>query len=188
VARLPFELTAPLHTERLTVRPMRAADVDDVHAYHSLPEVCRYVPFEPRTREQVVEKVAKYSAALTLAGDDDYWQLAIEREGRVIGDLYFAISSVQNATGEIGWTLHPDHHGNGYMTEAAGAMLELAFGTLDLHRVRARLDPRNHASAALCRRLGMREEAHFREDIWFKGEWADTLVYAILARERPSLP
>jgi len=49
--------------------------------------------------------------------------------------------------------------------------------------VRAELDPRNDASIALCRRLGMREEAHFVEDMWFKGEWADTGVYAILASE-----
>jgi RimJ/RimL family protein N-acetyltransferase len=188
VTRLPFEITEPIATERLTLRPMRAGDVEDVHAYHSLPEVCRYVPYEPRTREEVVEKVAKYSTALTLAGDGDYWQLAIEREGRVIGDVYFTIASVEHATGEIGWTMHPDHHGNGYMTEAAGAILALAFHTLGLHRVCARLDPRNHASAALCRRLGMREEAHFREDMWFKGEWADTLIYGILAREWPDVP
>ena len=53
----------------------------------------------------------------------------------------------------------------------------------DQHRVRAVLDPRNTPSAALCRRLGMRQEAHFVEDLWFKGEWGDTAVYAILARE-----
>jgi len=45
------------------------------------------------------------------------------------------------------------------------------------------LDPRNHASAALCRRLGMREEARFVEDLWFKGSWGDTAIYAILDRE-----
>ena len=29
----------------------------------------------------------------------------------------------------------------------------------------------------------MREEAHFTEDIWFKGEWGDTSIFAILDRE-----
>ena len=69
------------------------------------------------------------------------------------------------------------------MTEAAGAILEIAFAGIGLHRVLARLDPRNGPSAALCRRLGMREEAHFVEDTWFKGEWGDTSMFAILARE-----
>ena len=36
---------------------------------------------------------------------------------------------------------------------------------------------------ALCLRLGMRHEAHFREHMWFKGDWADTGIYAILEHE-----
>jgi aminoglycoside 6'-N-acetyltransferase len=69
------------------------------------------------------------------------------------------------------------------MTEAAGAILEIAFAGIGLHRVLARLDPRNDASAALCRRLGMREEGYFAQDTWFKGEWGDTSIFAILAHE-----
>jgi len=179
---LPYEFK-PLRTERLLLRPMTAADVDDIHAYQSREDVCRYLPYEPRTREEVAEKVAKFSAAITLAADGDYWQLALDRDGRVLGDLYFTIASAANSTAEIGWTLHPDHHGQGYMSEAARAVLGIAFGEIGLHRVKADLDPRNHASIALCKRLGMREEAYFVEDEWFKGEWGDTGVYAILERE-----
>jgi RimJ/RimL family protein N-acetyltransferase len=62
----------------------------------------------------------------------------------------------------------------------------MAFGTLGLHRVFAQLDPRNDASIALCRRLGMREEAYLVEDLWFKGAWGDTAIYAILDREWPA--
>ena len=127
--------------------------------------------------------MAKYSQARTLGGEGDYWQLAVERDGRVIGDVYFTIKSAENQTGEIGWTLHPDFSGQGFMTEAAGAVLGLAFAEIGLHRVMAELDPRNTRSIALCRRLGMREEAHFVEDLWFKGEWGDTGIYAILERE-----
>ncbi len=46
--------------------------------------------------------------------------------------------------------------------------------------------PRNLASARVCERLGMRLEAHLREESWFKGEWGDLLVYAVLASEWPS--
>jgi RimJ/RimL family protein N-acetyltransferase len=184
--RLPYAFGAPLRTGRLLLRTMTEADVDDVHAYRSREDVCRYLMFEPQTRDEVAAKVARYAQAISLAGDGDYWQLAIERAsapGRVIGDLYFTVKSVANAAGEIGWTLHPEFAGRGYMTEAARAVLDIAFGTLALHRVTAELDPRNAASVALCRRLGMREEAHFVEDLWFKGEWGDTGIYAILDRE-----
>jgi RimJ/RimL family protein N-acetyltransferase len=179
---LPYTFAEPLRTPRLVIRPITLDDVDDMHAYQSDPEVVRYEPFEPRTRPEVVEKATKFSQALTLAGDGDFWQLAIERADArgVIGDLYFKLTG---ANGEIGWSLHRAHHGRGYMTEAASALLDLAFSTLARHRVFAQLDPRNTASAALCRRLGMRHEAHFVEDLWFKGEWGDTAVYAILDRE-----
>lgn len=67
--------------------------------------------------------------------------------------------------------------------EAASAMLSVAFNDLELHRVRAEHDARNRGSAALCKRLGMRREALFREDMWFKGMWSNTAIYAILDRE-----
>ncbi len=184
--RLPYEFTAPLRTSRLLLRTMTGEDVDDIHAYQSRAEVCRYLMWEPRTRDEVAEKVAEYSNAIALRGDGDYWQLAVERAsdpGRVIGDVFFTIKSGANATGEIGWTLHPDQGGQGYMTEAASAVLAIAFDEIGLHRVLADLDPRNVASVALCKRLGMREEAYFVEDLWVKGGWADTGIYAILDRE-----
>jgi RimJ/RimL family protein N-acetyltransferase len=183
---LPYEFTDPIRTERLTVRAMTLADIDDVYLYQSREDVCRYVPFEPRTLEEVTAKVAGFSTELTLEADGDYWQLAIVRSdepGRVIGDVFFRLKSIADATGEIGWSLHPDFSGQGYMTEAASAILDLAFGTLKLHRVMAVLDPRNGPSKALCGRLGMRREAYFVEDGWFKGEWGDTEIHAILARE-----
>ena len=47
----------------------------------------------------------------------------------------------------------------------------------------ARLDALNERSAALCERLGMRREAHFVRNEWFKGGWSDLLVYGLLAEE-----
>lgn len=184
--RLPYEFSGPLRSERLLIRPMVARDVDDIHAYQCREDVCRYLPYMPRSRDEVAEKVARYSTALAIAGQGDYWQLAIERltePGRVIGDVYFSLESTTNAIGEIGWTLHPAYSGRGHMTEAARTILDIAFSRIGVHRVFARLDPDNHASAALCRRLGMREEGRFREDVWFKGEWRDTANFAILASE-----
>jgi RimJ/RimL family protein N-acetyltransferase len=183
---LPYTFPASLRTPRLVLRPMTDVDLDDIHAYHSRADVCRYLPFAPRSRDEVAAKIRKYSTALVLNGDGDYWQLAIERAsdpGHVIGDVYFAIKNTSSATCEIGWILHPDHTGSGYMTEAAHAVLNIAFNEIGLRRAIANLDPRNHESAALCTRLGMRHEAHFIQDVWFKDEWADTAIYAILDRE-----
>jgi RimJ/RimL family protein N-acetyltransferase len=45
------------------------------------------------------------------------------------------------------------------------------------------VDPRNEPSVALLKRVGMRQEAHFRESLWFKGEWVDDMVFGILGSE-----
>jgi len=185
---LPWQFTTPITTERLTLRPMNAGDVDSIHAWMSDPEVVRYQLYEPRSREVVAEKVAEYSKALSIEKPDDYVQPAIVLGDEVIGAIYFKLESVDDLTAEIGWVLRREFHGLGYAREAAAAMLEVGFDGMGLHRVFAELDPRNAASVALCLRLGMREEAHFVEHMMFKGAWADTGIYAILDHEWRAAP
>lgn len=182
---IAYSFDAPIETERLRLRRPTLADAEAVLAYQSREDVARYQQFEPRDRERVETWLQGNASAVRLEQDGDHLQPLLERrsDGSVIGDLYFTIRSVANGTGEIGWTLHPDAQGAGYATEAALALLAVGFERMRLHRIVAEIDPRNTASAALCRRLGMRAEGLFVEDLWFKGDWADTVVHAILDRE-----
>ena len=174
----------PIRTERILLRTITTDDVDAIHAYQSDPEVCRYMLYEPRTKQEVAAKIAQWQHHRRLEHDGDDLELAIDADGLgVIGHLYFKLVSVADLTAEIGWALTRAHQGKGYAFEGARALLAYAFDSLGLHRVKAELDPRNDASVALCKRLGMRREAHFVEDMWFKGAWGDTGVYAILDRE-----
>lgn len=177
----------PVRTERLLLRPPVASDADDLHALQSDPEVVRYQLFEPRSREVVLERLPELAAATRLEKEGDFIQPAMELatpDGPVvIGTMYLVLKSIENETAEIGWALRREYQGRGFAHEAALALLGVAFDLMGVHRVTAELDPRNDASVALCLRLGMRREAHFVEDMMFKGDWADTGVYAILARE-----
>jgi len=69
------------------------------------------------------------------------------------------------------------------MVEAARAVLDTAFREVGLHRVWATCDPRNRASYRVMEKLGVRREAHFRQDVMEKGEWRDSYLYAILREE-----
>ena len=108
--------------------------------------------------------------------------LAVELRatGELIGDVMLMVDA-EHRQGEIGFILHPDHQGHGYATEAARAMLAIAFDDYGLHRVCGRLESRNVASARVLEKLGMRLEAHLIENEWVKGEWQSESIYAMLA-------
>jgi RimJ/RimL family protein N-acetyltransferase len=175
----------PVQTERLLIRPLTSDDVDALHSYRSIPEVCRYVPFEPMTKDEITERIGRQWANRELTDEGQFFILGVEARdsAALVGDVFLSWASREHATGEIGWVFHPDHGGRGYATEAARELLRLGFDGIGLHRMMARLDERNDASARLCRRLGMREEARLVENEWFKGEWTNELDFAILDRE-----
>jgi RimJ/RimL family protein N-acetyltransferase len=175
----------PLVTERLELRPLRLDDLDDLFAYHSRPDVARYLYWEPRDRARTLEVIRQRARCTTLAREGDRLVLGavLRGTGTVIGEVNLAWVSAEHRQGEIGFVFHPDHHGKGLAGEAAREMLRLGFAGLGLHRIIGRCDARNAASARLMERLGMRREAHFVQSEIFKGEWGDEYVYAILAAE-----
>jgi len=183
----PFTPDVPISTDRLLLRWLDPkTDVDAMHAYLSQAEVCRYIPQEPHSREKVVERLARPimgKRSLEESGDGQalFFAVVLREEGRMVGDVMLAWHDDTNA--EIGYVFNPDYHGRGYATEASEALLGLAFDGLGVHRVTARIDERNPASAAVLRKIGMRQEAVLVENEWFKGEWSTEVDFAILDRE-----
>lgn len=177
--------TYPIETARLLLRPFSPDDLDALHAIQSRPDVTRYLYWEPRSRDEVSQALARRVEQRTIESEGDLLVLAVERRdsGALIGDVNLHWLSAEHQQGEIGFVFHPDHHGRGYGREAATEMLRLGFEGSGLHRIIGRCDARNEASAQLMERLGMRREAHFRQNELFKGEWGDEYVYAMLAAE-----
>jgi len=175
----------PIETGRLILRPFCAADLDDLYAYHSRPEVTRYLYWDPRDRVQAAEALSRKLSQGRLDAEGEHLVLAVVRRdvGRVIGEVNLLWVSRRHRQGEIGFVFNPDHQGAGLATEAARALLGLGFDDLGLHRIVGRCLAGNLPSARLMERLGMRQEAHHVHCELFKGEWGDELVYAMLENE-----
>jgi RimJ/RimL family protein N-acetyltransferase len=120
--------------------------------------------------------------------------IVIELDGEVVGDLMLAVDDAwaqaevaEQAKGvqaELGWSLHPDHAGHGYATEAVRELIRLCFEDLGLRRVVANCFADNEASWRLMERVGMRREQHtVRDSLHRSGEWLDGMSYALLADE-----
>ena len=171
-------------TPRLLLRRLQPDDGAALCAYRSLPEVARYQgwqSFGPEDAARLIE-----SQRYAEPGVPGTWfQLAfIEKaSGQLIGDCGLHCWQNDSRQIELGVTLAPSHQGLGYATEALGGVLGFVFGTLDMHRVSAVTAAENHAAASLFLRLGFRQEAHFIEHRWYKGNWDSEFVFGLLKRE-----
>jgi RimJ/RimL family protein N-acetyltransferase len=177
VPALLTEPQLPIETARLRLRRLEPGDLAALHAIHSREDVTRWLYWNPRSEDEVRISLDAHIARPF----DEGVVLAIDLEGELIGTANVAVG--EHRQGEIGFMIHPDYQGHGYATEAAEAIVELAFDAYRLHRVYGCVEPRNTASVRVLERLGMRREAHLIENEWGKGEWHSEAVYAILARE-----
>ena len=181
----PLRPGYPVRTERLLLRPLSAGDADALLAYRGRDDVCRYVPFEPMSRHDILELIAGRWARTELTDEGQALTLGAQLAGtgELAGDVMLAWHSREHAGGELGYVFNPALGGRGYATEAAHAMLRLGFEGLGLHRIVARIDERNEPSVKLARRLGMRQEARLVHNEFFKGEWSTEVDFAMLAEE-----
>lgn len=175
----------PIETERLILRRFTLEDVPAMHAYASKPDVARYMLWDPLSLEEVEARITRW---VEREGDREEGQslsyaVTLKNGGTMIGDCGLVFHDEEARQGEIGYSFHPDYHGQGYATEAAREMLRLGFERCNRHRIYGRCDGRNDGSSRLMERLGMRREAHFREHAIFKGGWDDEYYYAILEDE-----
>lgn len=174
----------PIRTERLSLRAFTLDDFDAFHAYHRLPEVSRYLCRGPRTVEQSYEALER-AASLRFHDDGDYLVLAVERSAdtRLLGEVMLKLTSRASRQAELGYVFAPSAAGHGYAMEAARALLAVGFEECELHRIFARLDEENVASAKLARRLGMRQEARLVEAHRCGERWVNEVIFAILDSE-----
>jgi RimJ/RimL family protein N-acetyltransferase len=179
---------APLRSPRLTLRPVSHADVNAICGYRSLPQVSRYQSWEtfgPADAAALVEA----QAGLRPGMPGTWFQLAIivTETGTMVGDCGLHTLPVAGQV-ELGITLSSAHWGYGYATEAVTRLVDFIFGELDAHRVTAVTDAENEPAAKLFGRVGFRREAHFHENLWFKGRWGSEFVFALLRSQWERTP
>lgn len=166
------------------LREMHEGDLPALAAYRSDPAVARFQGWTaPYTVDQARKLLAEVRAT-TFGKPGGFYQIAIAepQSDALLGDC--AVQVLQDGMqAEIGFTLAPASSGRGIMQEALSAVLDHLFGELGLHRAIAITDARNDRAQRLLGRLGFRREGHFLQNVFFKGEWGDEMLFALLASE-----
>lgn len=181
---MSLRFPSTLQTRRLLLRRLRSADAQSLCDYRSLPDVARYQSWETFGPEDAARLLAdQQDRDIGIPGT--WLQVAIVEAGtdQLIGDCGLHCLSDEPRQFEIGVTLAPSQQGQGYATEALECLLHYLFTVLSARRLSATTDVLNVPAAALFRRLGFRQEAHYVEFRAFKGGWTSEFVFALLAWE-----
>ncbi|GAA4464810.1 GNAT family N-acetyltransferase [Phytohabitans houttuyneae] len=175
--------TPTLHAARLRLRPFGDADEDDLFALHSNAHVLRFWDAPPWTGRARAKRFV--TACRQMAEDGTGARVAVDRvaDGAFIGWCGLSRWNADYRSASLGYCFDDAVWGQGYATEAAGALLLWAFDTLDLNRVQAETDTRNMASARVLEKLGFVREGTLREDCVVNGDVSDSWVYGLLRRE-----
>ncbi len=181
----PFDqLTWPVRTERLLIRPVTPDDFARLYEIRSLPEVARWLSAWPPSYDVFADEWSGPGRMDTT--------LALERDGSVVGDVFLRVAdawsqrevleAARRSQGDIGWLVDPAHAGQGLATEAAREILRICFEELGLRRVTAAAFAGNDASVRVMEKIGMRIEGRgVREALHRDLGWVDGVSAAILA-------
>jgi len=150
-------------TQRLVLRRTTAADAPAIfEGYAQDPEVTRYLVWRPHdTIDDTRAYLAKCDAGWD-AGTELTWALTLTGQERLIGMI---AARPRNHMVDLGYVLAREYWGRGLMSEAAAAIVDLAFRDPAVHRVWALCDVDNHASARVLEKAGMSHEGVLRRRI-----------------------
>ncbi len=178
---LPFPV---VETERLVLRRITDADIETLYFLRADEQMMRFID---RDRAAGAEEMLPFLQMIDSCIEDGTaltWAIALKAEpSRMIGTIGYWRIVPEHFRAEIGCALHRDHWGSGLMTEAMRAALDFGFERIRLHSVEANINPDNAAAAALVERTGFRKEGHFKENVFFQGEFLSTAVYTTWAAE-----
>jgi RimJ/RimL family protein N-acetyltransferase len=156
-----------IETERLSLRPWKAGDLEAFHRIWGDPEVIWWGPCENREKSrEILHRAIDLSAALPVGWG---WYAVIERaSGEIVGNVFLRPSKETEGV-ELGYHFARNWQGRGYATEATASAVSRLLDDAGAGRVVAYVLPENAASQRVAAKIGMRK--------------AGTLLYADLLHD-----
>lgn len=165
-----------IHTPRLTLRPLSPADEDALLALFRHPAVGETYMVPNLSDPQAAQRL--FQRIMTLSQDEAHFVRAIDLHGQLIGLIND--TEIIDRTMELGWVVHPDHHNQGYCTEAVTAALQALFA-LGYTEIIAGAFPHNAASLRVMQKCGMTPLSK-REEVEYRGQIHNCVFYGTSTR------
>ncbi|MGB7339436.1 MAG: GNAT family N-acetyltransferase [Phototrophicaceae bacterium] len=155
-----------LQTERLTLRPLRREDRDALFEIYQDEKVMHFLP--TRVHQSANETIRKIEHDLSVE-DAHYWAVCLKGTDTLIGEVMYLATRIRG----MGYFIHSDHWGKGYVPEACRAVLDYGFAELGYDRVELWIDELNVPSLRVAQKLGFSPKGR----IPLKDRYADHYHY-----------
>lgn len=168
-----------LQTQRLILRQIAIADVEDIFAYASDPQVTAYTLWEThQSIDDTYEYINNVALELYRSGRGITWGVITKESGKLIGTCSLQTTTIHRRA-ELGYTLARNYWGQGLMTEAAKTAIAFGFHTMHLLRIQAFCAVENVASSRVLEKAGMEFEGVLHNYVFTKERPWDVKMYAI---------
>jgi len=175
-----FDPFPTLNTERLVLRELEAADVNEIFFLRSDADVLKYLDKEPAQSVDEANKFIESIKENTTKNNSILWGIALKDSNKIIGTICFWRILKEHYRAEIGYVLHPAFQGKGMMDESMKTVLQYGFEVMQLHSVEANINPGNIASKKVLEKNGFVREAYFKENYYYNGKFIDSAIYSLI--------
>jgi RimJ/RimL family protein N-acetyltransferase len=169
-----------LKTERLSLRPLRAADAPDLFAILGDAEAMKFWDRPAIARTATATEIVASQLAAMEDGHFLYW--TVWRDEDAVGSIDLSALDFTHLRGEIGFLFRRDQWGQGYGREAMGALIQHAFRQLRLERLEAKVHAANMPAKKLLGLLGFMPEGRLSGHVLRDGIRHDVDVFGLLNR------
>ncbi|MEH6408774.1 MAG: GNAT family N-acetyltransferase [Leeuwenhoekiella sp.] len=173
-----------LKTERLSLRFVKAEDIEAIHKLLSLPETDQFNTMGiPASSDETYVFVKQWLEEAKPIKRNKFTYVIEDGENQIIGLIALNLSQEKYSRGEVWYKLLPDFWKRGFATEALKGILKFGFNNLKLHRIEAGCAVDNIGSVKVLEKAGMIREGRKRQVLPLKTGWSDGYDYAILAED-----
>lgn len=165
---------------KVRLRPFERKDAETLCGWMNDVRVTQFIKRDPPL--SLAEEIEWIESLPKRQGHKVFGMEALE--GKLIGSIGLHDISHRSGTATTGTIIgDPEYWGGGYGTDAKMLLLDYAFNTLNLRKIRSRVYDFNGRSLAYARKCGYKEEGRLIKDFWKNGRYVDTILLAVFRDE-----
>jgi ribosomal-protein-alanine N-acetyltransferase len=174
-----FDSFPILHTDRLNLIEIRQKHLGDIYKLFADGRVTKFYNVVTLVEEKEAQKFIDWFRTRFAEKAGVRWGISLKGTDSIIGTIGFN-NFTKKHRANLGYELHPDFWGNGYLTEALKAVVDFGFREIDINRIEAEVMQGNIASERLLTKIGFTREGILRQWMYWNENQYDMTMFSLL--------